>query len=365
LTFGKIHQDSLATLNHYYTMNLKVIAPKLYLIGTFILASACARAEQEGDYTYTIAGNAVAITKYTGKNGEAKIPSTINKLPVKDIGANAFLGSKGLTSVMIPEGVISIGDIAFGDCEKLAKVAIPASVTSIGNYVFRGCPKLLSIVVAPGNPNYCSIDGVCFDKLQTTLLKYPGGKKGAYVIPDSVTSVRGAFAYCEGLEGLVMGKGLTAVDARAFAGCKNLASVTVGNNVTSIGGSAFVMCESLAAVTLGSGVTSIGGTAFQDCNKLAAVIIPDNVVSIDGGAFAGCTALKSVTIGRGVSSVGASAFGTCPNLARATFTGNAPAVGSNIFEGAASSFSIHYGKGSTGFTSPTWNGYPATQTESP
>ena len=112
------------------------------------LSATCLCAEQEGDFTYSIKDKAIVITKYTGKDGAATVPSMINKLPVAGIESNAFLGSNNLTSVTIPEGVTSIGDIAFGDCGKLTMVSIPASVASIGKAVFRGCPELMSIDVA-------------------------------------------------------------------------------------------------------------------------------------------------------------------------------------------------------------------------
>ena len=52
-----------------------------------------------------------------------------------------------------------------------------------------GCTSLTAITVDAANPAYSSVDGVLFDKSQTTLLQYPDGKAGAYTIPDSVTSI--------------------------------------------------------------------------------------------------------------------------------------------------------------------------------
>ena len=53
----------------------------------------------------------------------------------------------GLTSVVIPNSVTSIGNNAFSDCTGLTSVKIPNSVTSIGNYAFLGCTGLTSIVI--------------------------------------------------------------------------------------------------------------------------------------------------------------------------------------------------------------------------
>jgi len=47
----------------------------------------------------------------------------------------------------------------------------------------------------------------------------------------------------------------------------------------------------------------------------------------------------------------------------ATFVGNAPAVGSYVFYYAGSGFTVYYSTDKTGFTSPTWMGYPAVGVE--
>ena len=50
-----------------------------------------------------------------------------------------------LTSVTIPNGVTSIGDVAFDDCSSLTSVTIPGSVTSIGMCAFAYCTSLTSV----------------------------------------------------------------------------------------------------------------------------------------------------------------------------------------------------------------------------
>ena len=55
--------------------------------------------------------------------------------------------STEVTSVKIPRGVTSIGDIAFGGCTSLASIIIPDSVTSIGTHTFMQCTSLASIII--------------------------------------------------------------------------------------------------------------------------------------------------------------------------------------------------------------------------
>ena len=47
------------------------------------------------------------------------------------------------------------------------------------------------MTVDTNNPAYSSVDGVLFNKSQTTLIQCPGAKTGSYTIPNSVTSIGG------------------------------------------------------------------------------------------------------------------------------------------------------------------------------
>ena len=193
---------------------------------------------------------------------------------VTSIGGYAFFSCTSLTSVTIGNSVTSIGDQAFRGCTGLTSVTIPNSVTSIGDAAFCDCSGLTSINVVDDNPNYISKDGVLFDKQQTTLIQYPGGKQGAYVIPNSVTSI-GDFA---------------------FYGCTGLTSVTIPNSVTSIGMGAFMNCTALTSVTIPNSVTSIGSSAFSGCTGLTSIEIPNSVTSIGELVFTGCDGLTSLKL---------------------------------------------------------------------
>ena len=82
--------------------------------------------------------------------------------------------------------------IAFDNCISLTNVTIGSGVTNMGNaafFSFSRCTSLTAITVDPLNPVYSSLDGVLFDKSQTTLIFCPQGKVGTYTIPNSVTSI--------------------------------------------------------------------------------------------------------------------------------------------------------------------------------
>jgi len=84
--------------------------------------------DDEKDFTVEIisGGSSVRITRYTGKSTELRIPPRIGERPVTEIGERVFI-KKGLTSVVIPESVIFIGNMAFAD-NKIGSVSIGANV---------------------------------------------------------------------------------------------------------------------------------------------------------------------------------------------------------------------------------------------
>jgi hypothetical protein len=91
---------------------------------------------------------------------------------------------------------------------------IPDSVTSIEDYAFYSCGVLTSITIPENNPNYCSINGVLFNKDVTEIIQYPIGRTDTeYTIPNGVTTISDS----------------------AFYQCKSLTSITIPVSVTEIG----------------------------------------------------------------------------------------------------------------------------------
>ena len=117
--------------------------------------------------------------------------------------------------------------------------------------------------------------------------------------------------YCNMLQEIYIGDGVTSIDSSAFYNCYSLASITIPDGVTSIGSHAFSNCYSLASITIPDGVTSIGTYAFQNCYSIASITIPDGVTSIGSYAFSNCYSLASITIPDGVTSIDRSAFYNC------------------------------------------------------
>jgi hypothetical protein len=229
---------------------------------------------------------------------------------VTSIGREAFQHCDGLTGIIIPNSVTSIGNYAFASCSVLNSISIPSSVTSIGEGAFSGCTSLTAITVEESNSTYSSdVYGVLFDIKKNTLIYYPLGKHGNYIIPSSVTSI----------------------GDRALENCAYLTGITIPNSVTSIGNYAFQSCYCLTTLTIGSGVTNIGDGAFAACVVLTSISIPNGVTNIGISAFSNCELLTSITIPNSETSIGSFAFGNCRALTDVTiperFIGSIPSLG--------------------------------------
>jgi hypothetical protein len=293
---------------------------------------------------------------------------------VTDIGREVFYDCRSLDVITIPDNVNYIGEDAFNGCTSLTSIVIGSGVTNIIGYhaffnrnIFYRCTSLANIAVSGGNPKYASINGVLFDKGGTTLMIYPGGLPGPYMIPNSVTHIsKSAFSHCDFLTGVTIPGSVTNIGEQAFYGCGTLTGVTIPGSVACIGGGAFSWCTALASVAILAGVTDIGYSTFSDCGALTSVTLPDTVTNIGMLAFSSCTSLTSIavsennpkyastggvlfnknrttliqypgglsgpyTIPAGVTSIGEHAFVRCYFLTGVTFPDGVASIGESAF----------------------------------
>lgn len=204
---------------------------------------------------------------------------------VLTIGDRAFYNCSGLTNISMPNSITNIGANAFYNCSNLTSVSIPNSVTRIGDWAFSGCGGLTSVAI----PNsVTSMGGGAFS-----------GCRGLtnVTIPNSVKSIGGsAFSDCSGLTSVVMPDFVASISPCAFAGCGNLTSVVMPNSVSRIEDCAFAGCSNLTSIVIPNSVISIGNGAFSNCSSMVCVAIPRHVSSIGRGAFSFCSGLQSFTV---------------------------------------------------------------------
>jgi hypothetical protein len=254
----------------------------------FPLLVATLQAASVADLTFTLNSDS---TEYSvsdcdeSASGSLDIPSTYNGLHVTLIGSSALYYCTSLTSITIPDGVISIGDNAFDACTSLNSITISDSVSSIGSKAFRDCTSLTSIT-----------------------------------IPDSVTSI-GDFAFrdCTSLNSITIGDSLTSIGVALF-GVTNISYDYTADNLNyliSRSGQSAYLVDGLSAsgsVNIPAQVNNvyvklISDGAFSGNPSLISITIPDSVTSIGKYSFYGSSNLTSITIPDSVTSIGPEAFG--------------------------------------------------------
>ena len=223
--------------------------------------------------------------------------------PVTKIDANAFKGTD-LTSIMLPEGVTTIGEAAFMNCSYLTEI----------------------------------------------------------IIPDNVTTIEDdAFHYCTSLNDIVFGRGLKSIGKRSFYDV-NVTDIYIPDGVESIGDQAFAVCPELQFVRLPESLTTIGSGVFEDSSyierfegafaadsrhlidgdRLLAFAageigdnyvetVPDGVRVIDHGVYAGST-FVGVNLPEGLEEIGPSAFARCFHLKNITIPSSVKRIYEWAFE---------------------------------
>jgi hypothetical protein len=130
-------------------------------------------------------------------------------VPTEFSGSAAY--GKKTVSLVLPEGITSIGEGACYGWTVLERIDLPASITSIGRLAFSNCTSLENIT-----------------------------------LPASVTEIV----------------------REAFYQCTNLSVINFPENLASIGEYAFYDCTSLGRIELPASLTSIGQRGFQRCSSL-------------------------------------------------------------------------------------------------
>jgi len=232
-------------------MKKKTILIVVILLTT--ITTAFAQTAADFSVELTADGNGVLIKRYLGKVLAVRVPDTIEGMPVREIGREAFHGldTAKITSVILPQGLTKIWERAFIYQVNLAAVVIPNSVIEIGNEAFRQCTVLKSVD-----------------------------------IPDSVTVLGKIVFYQSGIERFTLGKGITVIPENLFYGCKLQSTVVIPEGVTEIEDIAFGGNYNFTSLMLPSTIRKIGSQAFARCGSLTTVSIPDSVETIEFGNYA-------------------------------------------------------------------------------
>ena len=284
------------------------------------------------DFAWTLEEDVLTITgngdmpQWNGSSAvpwhssRAEITTVIIGEGVTSIGQYAFSQCPNLAQITIPDTVVSIGQNAMYECTALASLTLPDGVSTIGYQAFYGC-KALTSVVLPSALTAVSERGFQYCSKLTEV-----------VLPDGLTTIGpDAFGYCSRLASITLPEGLTAIGSRAFYSCSALTSVSIPAGVTTISSSAFSNCSGLSSVDIAGDITTIGNSAFKGCSSLTGITLPDTLTTIEGFAFDSCKSLTAIAIPDSVVNLNGYAFQDCSGLTEVSLPANITSIKSNTF----------------------------------
>lgn len=256
---------------------------------------------------------------------------------LKEIGNGAFSESGLMGDLIVPYGVIKIGESdgwlgAFSKCENLmGKLTLPSTLTSIGRYTFyesnlSGTLELPESLIEIGEDAFRR-NSFSNELVLPRGLKNIGSHAFAYnnftgglEIPSGISVIKeGAFEDAGFSGTLILPEGLTEIEEFAFRLCKfrgellfpstldllgnfAFAETTIGRivfsgNPKSIGRACFKDTKLLSGrVEIPNGISRINDWTFSGASMLSEIILPETVSYVGGGAFSGCVSLNEITV---------------------------------------------------------------------
>jgi hypothetical protein len=250
-----------------------------------------------GDYVFkncknikTFEGGSENVVVLNGVLHRKNVDSTLTLL--------TYPAKKTDTEYTTDSNVSTIFERAFSYATNLKKLTLSDSVTDIGTNILgvsanldektESCSGVSTLIIGDG---LTSIGAKAF--MNTNSLN-------EVVIGDSVKTIsERSFTFCFKLKKVTMGENVETIGISAFYDCKALGYIKISDSVKNIYPSAF-FGSGLKVVDLGSGVQTLGYMSFAGCSSLQYIIIGSDddddpaLTKIENYFNYNCSSLKAI-----------------------------------------------------------------------
>lgn len=261
--------------------------------------------------TLVISGNGAMNEYSAGKAPWSAYKKTATTVIIEEgvvsVGQAAFYEFSALNTVKLPSSLILIGQYAFFQCKALTSLEIPANVASIGYYAFRKCGFKTGSLTFKNTEGWVSADQTVVTDAQVAAAVTDPATAGAFFVNNS--GVRYDRQFTEVGETIASGK------------CgKNLTWAMSENGVLTVSGTGEMYKYSaktmpwvaykaaILKIVIEEGVTTIGNAAFYEANNVISVSFPSTLESIGNYSFFSLIILDELTIPENVTYIGRYAF---------------------------------------------------------
>ncbi len=235
------------------------------------------------------------------KNMNNLLGLDLSEAQITELPNQVFDGKSLLSSVILPEGLKTIGEYAFRGTT-IRQINIPSTVITIGQRAFEGTP--LAYLTFVDNAQINSINPFAFNN-------------------------------CTSLQSIDFGDNsqLQTIGERAFSSCTALKSIIFGKNsvLTTIGRGAFAWCRALTTVKLPDSVTDLSYGVFQECTSLNSITFSDAMTIINDHVCYGCTALQDVHLPVALKGIYTRSFSHTTSLKQIDFPATLNEIRSDAF----------------------------------
>lgn len=291
------------------------------------------------------------LVKYKGQEKTVVIPDG-----VETIGEEAFKGKKALTTIIMPDSVEKIDISAFERCVNLEEIAFSKNLDGICSFAFKDCTAIEEIIIpeSVGHIGDCAFWGCtslkklvlpsAFSDFSVHMIRECCALE-ELVLPDnlavfhcqwsprefSIFETTPKLEFKEYKNALYLGNKNNPYIALVSVLDKKVEEFTIHKDVKAIVNNAFEQCRFLKEISIPHGVKYIYEKTFFECRALSKVDIPDSVEGICRGAFEGCIRLEKIALPSILKRIDDDAFMNCFRLKEIVFPEELEHIGVGAF----------------------------------